>query len=184
MKVVAAGDSFIYGVDLHDCDRSPSQLTWPALLSNEYVCIAKPGTANDAITRAVIDYCENNKPDFVIVQWTFPWRFSLRFVDPIKWYEFDLNVTKDSEYESTPQLIKPFLKEFYKTAGTTEYWPVYTTLKEILLLQNYLKSEHIPYLFTAAHNVIFNSHSVNFDCLLYTSPSPRDRTRSRMPSSA
>ena len=25
---------------------------------------------------------------------------------------------------------------------------------------------------------------VNIDCLLYTSPSPRDRTRSRMPSSA
>ena len=25
---------------------------------------------------------------------------------------------------------------------------------------------------------------VCFDCLLYTSPSPRDRTRSRMPSSA
>ena len=24
----------------------------------------------------------------------------------------------------------------------------------------------------------------NYDCLLYTSPSPRDRTRSRMPSSA
>ena len=26
--------------------------------------------------------------------------------------------------------------------------------------------------------------SVNYSCLLYTSPSPRDRTRSRMPSSA
>ena len=26
--------------------------------------------------------------------------------------------------------------------------------------------------------------TVNGDCLLYTSPSPRDRTRSRMPSSA
>ena len=26
--------------------------------------------------------------------------------------------------------------------------------------------------------------SVNISCLLYTSPSPRDRTRSRMPSSA
>ena len=25
---------------------------------------------------------------------------------------------------------------------------------------------------------------LNYDCLLYTSPSPRDRTRSRMPSSA
>ena len=27
-------------------------------------------------------------------------------------------------------------------------------------------------------------HKLNSDCLLYTSPSPRDRTRSRMPSSA
>ena len=29
-----------------------------------------------------------------------------------------------------------------------------------------------------------NPHTTNTDCLLYTSPSPRDRTRSRMPSSA
>ena len=29
-----------------------------------------------------------------------------------------------------------------------------------------------------------NYHFANIDCLLYTSPSPRDRTRSRMPSSA
>jgi anthranilate phosphoribosyltransferase len=28
------------------------------------------------------------------------------------------------------------------------------------------------------------AHTVNISCLLYTSPSPRDRTRSRMPSSA
>ena len=30
-------------------------------------------------------------------------------------------------------------------------------------------------------NLLINNHK---DCLLYTSPSPRDRTRSRMPSSA
>ena len=29
-----------------------------------------------------------------------------------------------------------------------------------------------------------NQHELLYDCLLYTSPSPRDRTRSRMPSSA
>ena len=29
-----------------------------------------------------------------------------------------------------------------------------------------------------------NTIDVDFGCLLYTSPSPRDRTRSRMPSSA
>ena len=30
----------------------------------------------------------------------------------------------------------------------------------------------------------FKKIGVNYNCLLYTSPSPRDRTRSRMPSSA
>src|SRR5664280_63732 len=34
------------------------------------------------------------------------------------------------------------------------------------------------------HNVAFTDIDVSRDCLLYTSPSPRDRTRSRMPSSA
>ena len=29
-----------------------------------------------------------------------------------------------------------------------------------------------------------HEHALYLDCLLYTSPSPRDRTRSRMPSSA
>ena len=32
--------------------------------------------------------------------------------------------------------------------------------------------------------VLFNNLAMFEDCLLYTSPSPRDRTRSRMPSSA
>ena len=37
-------------------------------------------------------------------------------------------------------------------------------------------------LMPAANVMLFNEQSKN--CLLYTSPSPRDRTRSRMPSSA
>ena len=46
----------------------------------------------------------------------------------------------------------------------------------------------------SSHVSDLNPHNLNFDtiskiqsvdtCLLYTSPSPRDRTRSRMPSSA
>ena len=34
------------------------------------------------------------------------------------------------------------------------------------------------------HNVPTTDRSKGINCLLYTSPSPRDRTRSRMPSSA
>ena len=41
------------------------------------------------------------------------------------------------------------------------------------------KSDHVPTL----KNLAFTSFKLK-DCLLYTSPSPRDRTRSRMPSSA
>ena len=37
---------------------------------------------------------------------------------------------------------------------------------------------------TSAYRAIKNGIKVNDICLLYTSPSPRDRTRSRMPSSA
>ena len=34
------------------------------------------------------------------------------------------------------------------------------------------------------YDVIARENEMHKDCLLYTSPSPRDRTRSRMPSSA
>ena len=34
------------------------------------------------------------------------------------------------------------------------------------------------------YNVLVTGHGLIMICLLYTSPSPRDRTRSRMPSSA
>ena len=37
---------------------------------------------------------------------------------------------------------------------------------------------------TQTNWVVFKDHGGHGDCLLYTSPSPRDRTRSRMPSSA
>ena len=47
------------------------------------------------------------------------------------------------------------------------------------LLQNYWMTIHPPTLFLG-----FAACSVPFACLLYTSPSPRDRQKSRMPSSA
>src|SRR5665811_685517 len=39
-------------------------------------------------------------------------------------------------------------------------------------------------LVVAADNSVFGQPEIKVGCLLYTSPSPRDRTRSRMPSSA
>ena len=47
-------------------------------------------------------------------------------------------------------------------------------------------TENGEYVFKTAHEVISKLKEVetSLGCLLYTSPSPRDRTRSRMPSSA
>ena len=49
---------------------------------------------------------------------------------------------------------------------------------EQLILPRELKSRNVDLLYT------FSPSDIYFACLLYTSPSPRDRTRSRMPSSA
>ena len=54
---------------------------------------------------------------------------------------------------------------------------------EIMPQAFYTKSEHNVYLAPTDDNLPEN-HCRNRNCLLYTSPSPRDRTRSRMPSSA
>ena len=50
-------------------------------------------------------------------------------------------------------------------------------------LVEYKKEDRIAYdVSIAGSQVLLFDHY--YDCLLYTSPSPRDRTRSRMPSSA
>ena len=52
------------------------------------------------------------------------------------------------------------------------------------ILINNQEKLNIPNTFTLTHDgTVYNSEEINV-CLLYTSPSPRDRTRSRMPSSA
>ena len=54
-------------------------------------------------------------------------------------------------------------------------------MSEVYLGNPNLKKANTPIEFTQENIVEFLKCK---DCLLYTSPSPRDRTRSRMPSSA
>ena len=44
--------------------------------------------------------------------------------------------------------------------------------------------KHVLAFFAASDGIVNENLAENMVCLLYTSPSPRDRTRSRMPSSA
>src|SRR5665811_326863 len=65
---------------------------------------------------------------------------------------------------------------FYNKRGTCEQW-----IKEG---KRAIKWTRLSCCSFAANAVRLQLHALTYNCLLYTSPSPRDRTRSRMPSSA
>lgn len=157
-------------------------------MGGTYICSAWPGAGNDAIARRVIDYCENIKNDKlgVIVSWTFPGRYEFRFAYDTgqrtgPWYTItawteiqDIEIIRqefvnDNEgiYQEHRRSIErarelglsDFARSFYRNVGGTEYWEVYSSLKEIVYLQNYLKLKGIPYLFTCADNSIMYNHT-------------------------
>ena len=87
-------------------------------------------------------------------------------IDPVK------SVSNLQKYCSATNIIK-----HKNTRGLTAS---FQDGKYALLLGKFINYEIINY----EKNIDNDSDDKNNICLLYTSPSPRDRTRSRMPSSA
>jgi len=145
----------------------------------EYQCTAWPGNANNAIVRQVMTACEANRAQdlFVFVMWTFTHRYEFRFNYNTQrrntpWYSmnlwdivddpaslkkefvnfdpfvFDAHVKNKTVIDNAG--ITDFVKTFYKHVGNNEYYETYSTLKEILFLQQYLMLNKIPYLFCPA----------------------------------
>lgn len=146
MIIIAGGDSFIWGSELADCPNGGpngySRNTFPALLAedNQYICAAYPGNANNAISRMVIDACADKENVGVIVSWTYPQRSEFYFVD--KWVS--LNSWHTAERE--------FSEHYFKHVGNSEYYEIYSILKEIVFLQHYCQINQIPYLFLTTDN--------------------------------
>lgn len=194
--VLSSGCSLVWGSELEDCrhhgEGGYSKCTWPALIAKEigadYYCVARAGASNDVIARNVIEYCETHDcPDLVIVQWTYPERFTYKFGYPIngsQWHTFNLwsvseeHAPVDKVMEKDDPLygfserrrklakevgVSEFIDVFFKHVAYIEYWPLYTTYKEIVGLQNYLKLNNVPYIFTCADNCIFTSASLEED---------------------
>ena len=183
MKIIAGGDSFVWGSELADCPHSGpgaySRNTFAALLADDYVCAAYPGNGNDAITRNTIISCEENKHDNigVIVSWTFPGRyeFNFSFDAQANWQtinhwsignQFYQEDVKHKELVDRQQElahkngIYDFATNYYRHVGSSEYWEIYTMLKEIVYLQSYLRSNNIPYMFTCADMEFVNSYTI------------------------
>jgi hypothetical protein len=82
--LISSGCSFVWGNEMPDCtENRPSRYTWPSLLASDlkmgYVCVAKPGCGNSAITRRIIK-AVNNTPNIgaVAVMWSWTNRFELQ----------------------------------------------------------------------------------------------------------
>jgi len=154
MIIVAGGDSFIWGSELADSPHGGkdgySRSTYPALLAKQanidYVCAAYPGNANQAISRMAINSCD--KDSFLFVTWTYPQRAEFMFNDEWK----SINSWHTAE--------KEFSKHYFNHINS-EYFELYSTLKEILFLQQYCKINHIPYLFMTVDNHFYQTENYN-----------------------
>jgi len=184
--IIAAGDSFVYGSEL----ESPSN-TFTALLGAEE-CVAWPGYGNDAIARTTIERCEQGGVSGVVVSWTFPGRYEFRFAYETlqkhsPWYCINSWTIKQDVEEIEQEFVTKdkvilnhqiatinrakrtgvadFAEAFYRHVGSTEYWEIYSSLKEIVYLQNYLKLKSIPFMFTCADTILFY-HATKRDSVL------------------
>ena len=185
MIIVAGGDSMVWGSELKDSPHGGptgySRNTFPAILSKdyEYQCAAYPGNGNDSIARMTMIACEKNKnkKQAVLVMWTFPGRyeFKIQTKKGSRWEvinswsvgkqyddtDIDKNKIVDMFKNKVDLLgIGKFAESYFANVGFTEYWEIYSALKEIVFLQNYLEANQIPYLFTCVDNVIFNSYTL------------------------
>jgi hypothetical protein len=185
--IIVAGDSFVYGSELKDATK-----TFPKILAQQYEDISWPGYANDSIARTTIERCEQGGVTGVIVSWTFPGRYEFRFAYNTKqikspWYSINawtikenikeieeefitknqniLNAQIDTINRARQTGVAEFADAFYKHVGSTEYWEIYSSLKEIVYLQNYLKIKLIPFMFTCADTILFY-HATKPDSVL------------------
>jgi hypothetical protein len=79
MIIVASGDSIVWGSELQDSPHGGpngySRQTFTALLSDQdYICVAYPGIGNREIAARTRLAVSSDRPDIVIVCWTWPTR--------------------------------------------------------------------------------------------------------------
>ena len=103
---------------------------------------AKPLTSNSKIARKVLTY-SNYQSDIVLVSWTSTTRSEFRTEHG--WMTTNLNTYRPGS---------GFEEHWYQGPGQWEYTGVSTALKEIVLVQSFLKLRNIPYVFLFDNNEV------------------------------
>ena len=179
--LIAGGDSFTYGSELPSQEHAWANLL--ATRKGWNICnTARPAASNSSIRRNVMNAVHKYRELdlFVVVMWSFPNRYEFRFaydtghIDS-PWYSInpwtynDENFeehffTKDDDVLAAQQAnranaeakgMTAFAKSYIQNVAQTEYWEIYNSWCEIVMLQNYLIKHNIPYIFTQVDNSLF-----------------------------
>ena len=200
--LIAGGDSFTYGSELPSQEHAWANLL--ATRKGWNICnTARPAASNSAIRRNVMNAVHKYRELdlFVAVMWSFPNRYEFRFaydtghIDS-PWYSInpwtynDQNFeehffTKDDQVLAAQQAnranaeakgMTAFAKSYVQNVAQTEYWEIYNSWCEIVMLQNYLIKHNIPYIFAQVDNSLFECNSV-MDSTLTTLRADIDMTK-------
>ena len=147
-----------------------------------YCCTARSGAANSSIRRNVMNAVHKYKTEdlFVAVMWSFPNRYEFRFNydtghKDSPWYSFNPWIYKDIDMQEhfhmhSPDIleqnlthrqnaesrgINDFARSYIKNVAESEYWELYTSWSEIVMLQNYLLQNKIPFRFMYVDDCLF-----------------------------
>ena len=98
---------------------------------------------------------------------------------PTVWAVSDLHGAVKTNSERIDQLTPPDPADWLIVAGD-----VAERTDLIIRILRQLNDRYARVIWVPGNHELFSRSQDRYHCLLYTSPSPRDRTRSRMPSSA
>ena len=99
-------------------------------------------------------------------------------------------VCKTAQKDNAPEKVLCYTKAILRKDPITEVTSMYKQILSFLLcivmilsfsVVSFAEDDRIP---EAGDHIFFGHYEQDNDCLLYTSPSPRDKRQSRMPSSA
>jgi len=200
--LIAGGDSFTYGSELPSQEHAWANLL--ATRKGWNICnTARPAASNSAIRRSVMNAAHKYRELdlFVAVMWSFPNRYEFRFTYDTgqldsPWYSINpwthndqnfadhfhttnpeiLRLQKENRANAEKRGMSKFARMYVDQVADSEYWELYTSWCEIVMLQNYLVKHNIPYVLTQVDNSLFECNSI-MDSTLTTVRADIDMTK-------
>jgi hypothetical protein len=182
--LISGGDSFTAGNELPTPEHAWAALLAKRLDWN-HCPTAKGGASNSYIRRMVMNAVHKyiNEDLFVAVMWSFPNRYEFRFTYDTghrdsPWYsinpwtyndenfedhfhnkdEYILNHQRANRANAEQRGMSKFARMYVDQVADSEYWELYTSWCEIVMLQNYLVKRGIPYVFMNVDNSLWENN--------------------------